>query len=274
MLTRTFFIGQSPGILTLERNAHSIAAAPLGSHSPPPGDGHPETLVQLSVSFFYLQSGHSPVQGRKASAFNWVAHLGAPGVFAIALIDSTIIPLAIPGSTDLLLLWLIANGANPWLLVSCAVSGSLIGGWTTWRLGKKGGQAAIKRYVPARLQDRVRGWSQHHPLLALFLPAILPPPIPLAPFLLAAGALGATGKRFLGVFGAGRALRYGLEGWLAVTYGRRITRLWSSTLEKWSAPILWTFLGLTVLGAAFSVWKLLRHRHETHSRDLAPSHGD
>jgi len=252
-----------------------IAAPPVRSESAPPGDGHAENLVQLQVSIYLAQSQHASIQGRKASAFHWVAHFGAPGVFVIALIDSTIIPLAIPGSTDLLLLWLIANGANPWLLAGCAVAGSLTGGWTTWRLGKKGGQAAIKRYVPATLQDRVQGWSQHHPMLALFLPAILPPPIPLAPFLLAAGALGATGKRFLAVFGAGRVLRYGVEAWLAVTYGRRITRLWSSTLEKYSAPILWTFAGLTVLGALFSLWKFLKHRHAGHSPPaLEPSHGD
>jgi membrane protein YqaA with SNARE-associated domain len=227
------------------------------------------------VSYFLLQSGRAPVESRRASAFKWVVHLGAPGVFAVALIDSTIIPLAIPGSTDLLLLWLISSGANPWLLVCCAVAGSLIGGWTTWRLGKKGGQAAIKRYVPSRLQDRVRGWSQHHPILALFLPAILPPPIPLAPLLLAAGALGATGRRFLVVFGAGRVLRYSLMGWLAVTYGRRMVRLWSATLQKWSPIILWTFATLTVLGLAFSIWKLLKIRRQGQSSSsLEPSHAD
>lgn len=194
----------------------------------------------------------------KSATLRWVASLGAPGVFAVSLIDATIIPLAIPGSTDLLLLWLIAGGGNPFLLVGCAVTGSLLGGWTTWRLGKKGGQAAIRRYVPDKWQKRVHGWSQHHPVFALFLPAILPPPIPLAPFLLAAGALGSSWKRFVAAFGAGRVLRYALEAWLAVAFGRRILHLWSATLEQWSGPILWTFLGLTAAGVAFSVWKLRR----------------
>jgi membrane protein YqaA with SNARE-associated domain len=203
-----------------------------------------------------------------------VVSLGAPGVFAVALVDATVVPLAIPGSTDLLLLWLIAHGANPWLMVSCAVAGTLIGGWTTWRLGKKGGQAAIKRYVSARLQNRVRGWSQRHPILVLFLPAILPPPIPLAPFLLAAGALGASWQRFVAAFGAGRVLRYGLIGWLAVVYRRWIVHWWAMTLDKWSQPILWTFVGLTVAGIAFGIWKLRRHRHsEGGGATLEPSHG-
>ena len=226
------------------------------------------------MSFFLPPSSQSPVQGKKGQAFAWIAHLGAPGVFAVALIDSTIIPLAIPGSTDLLLLWLIASGSSPWLLAPCAVVGSVIGGWTTWRLGKKGGEAAIRRYVPPKLQKRVRGWSQHHPVLALFLPAILPPPIPLWPFLLAAGALGASWKRFLITFTAGRALRWALVAWLAVAYGRRVIRLWSSTLDKWSAPILWTFVGLTALGLAFSIWKLLKKRREEQTESqMEPSHG-
>lgn len=205
---------------------------------------------------------------KKSATLRWVASLGAPGVFAVSLIDATIIPLAIPGSTDLLLLWLIAGGANPFLIVGCAAAGTLIGGWTTWRLGKKGGQAAIKRYVPPRWEKRVHGWSQHHPLLALFLPAILPPPIPLAPFLLAAGALGSSWKRFVASFGAGRVLRYSVEAWLAIRYGRKILHLWSATLEKWSGPILWTFLGLTAAGIAFSVWKL---RHARPKSGAAPA---
>lgn len=199
---------------------------------------------------------------KNSAALHWVASLGAPGVFAISLLDAAVIPLAIPGSTDLLLLWLIAGGGNPWLLVSCAVMGTLIGGWTTWRIGKKGGQAAIKRYVPSRWQQRVHGWSQRHPFLALFLPAVLPPPIPLTPFLLAAGALGSSWKRFAIVFGAGRVVRYTLVAWLAVAYGRRIVHLWASTLEKWSGVILWAFFGLTAVGVALGVWNLRRHEQK------------
>lgn len=176
----------------------------------------------------------------------------------MSLVDATIIPLAIPGSTDLLLLWLIGHGSSPWIMAPCALVGSILGGWTTWRLGKKGGEKAIERYVPARLKKRVRGWAQKHPLLVVFLPAMLPPPIPLWPFLLAAGALGASWQRFVAAFGAGRAVRYALVGWLAVTYGRRVINLWSKTLDSWGPPILWAFAALTVAGLVLSIWKLRR----------------
>ena len=217
------------------------------------------------MSITHIAGAAAGANGKKSSTLHWLARLGAPGVFAVSLVDATIIPLAIPGSTDLLLLWLISNGGNPYLLVGSAVAGSLIGGWTTWRLGKKGGEAAIERYVPPRLQKRVQGWGQKHPVLVVFMPAILPPPIPLWPFLLAAGALGASWKRFLAGFGTARLLRYSLMGWLAIRYGRHMVKLWSATLEKWSGPIMGTFIVLTVAGVAFSVWKLRRSSRQEKS---------
>jgi membrane protein YqaA with SNARE-associated domain len=227
------------------------------------------------VSFSFLQGSASPAHGKHAGVFHWLVHLGAPGVFGVSLVDATIIPLAIPGSTDLLLLWLIAHGANPFLFVSCAVAGSLIGGYTTWKLGKKGGEEAIKRYVPPHMQQRVRGWSQNHPILAVLLPSVLPPPIPLWPFLLAAGALGATLRRFLLAFGIGRGLRYSLMGWLAVHYGRHMIQLWSKTLDKWSTPILWTFVILTVGGLVYSMKKIRSAKQDSPGTPaLKPKHAD
>ncbi|KAA6463372.1 DedA family protein [Acidobacteria bacterium AB60] len=240
-----------------------------------PGDCGVAACVQVKVITALLQASSDPAQGKHAGAFHWLLHLGAPGVFGVALVDATIIPLAIPGSTDLLLLWFIAHGANPFLYVACGVAGSLVGGYTTWRLGKKGGEAAIDRYVPQRLQKRVQGWSQKHSILAVMLPAVLPPPIPLWPFLLAAGALGATWRRFLLAFGAGRAIRYALVGWLAVRYGRHMVHLWAKVLNRWSAPILWTFVILTVAGLVYSIWKTKRaNRRSRRGTSFQPSHGD
>ncbi len=105
---------------------------------------------------------------------HWIVHLGLLGFFLVAVLDSSVIPLPIPGSTDLLLLWMVSQRGNPWLLASTAVVGSLVGGYTTWHLGRRGGEAALHRYVSARLLQPVTGWVQNHPILAVFLPAMLP----------------------------------------------------------------------------------------------------
>jgi len=199
---------------------------------------------------------------------HWLTHLGMWGLFAVALVDSSVIPLPIPGSTDLLLLWLVSHNHNPWLLAPTAILGSLIGGYTTWHLGRKGGEKALHRWVSPRILNRIVGWVERHPVLAVFLPAVLPPPIPLSPFILASGALGVPFKRFMVAYGAARTLRYSLVAWLAVLYGRRVVRLWSKELNKWSAPLLYTFLAVSLAGIAFGVWQFRRQRRSA-ARDDA-----
>jgi membrane protein YqaA with SNARE-associated domain len=174
----------------------------------------------------------------------------------VAVVDSSVVPLPLPGSTDLLLLWLVSHHGDPWLLAGSAIAGSVLGGYSCWSTGRKGGEAALQRYVRARLLKRISRWMEEHAILSVFLPSVLPPPIPLSPFLLAAGALGISAKRFLIVFSAARCLRYSVVAWLGVTYGRKMVRLWSATLEKWSAPLLWLFVAMVVVGIALGIWKL------------------
>jgi membrane protein YqaA with SNARE-associated domain len=201
---------------------------------------------------------------------HWLTHLGALGLFSVSVVDSSVIPLPLPGSTDLLLLWLVAHRGDPWLLAPCAIAGSIAGGYTTWLIGRRGGEAALQHYVPSRLLGRVVQWVQHHPILAVFIPALLPPPIPLLPFALASGALGVSRSRFLVVFGAARSLRYSFVAWMGVVYGRKVVRLFSASLQKWSTPLLCVFVGLMVAGVCFGILKIRRVRRVDASQKPAP----
>jgi membrane protein YqaA with SNARE-associated domain len=129
-------------------------------------------------------------QVHQSLALHWLTHPGGAGLFSIAVVDSSVIPLPLPGSTDLLLLWLVAHSGDPWLLAPCAVAGSILGGYTTWHFGRRGGEAALRHYVPACLLWRIVGWLERHRILAAFLPALLPLLIPLLPF----ARLGRTGR--------------------------------------------------------------------------------
>jgi membrane protein YqaA with SNARE-associated domain len=222
----------------------------------------------MSVTF--LRTAQSQVLRVKHSLMPyWLTHLGVLGLFFVAVIDSSVIPLPLPGSTDLLLLWLVAHSGNPWLLGSTAIAGSILGGYTTWHAGRRGGEAALRRYVPARLLGPVVGWVDRHRILAVFLPAVLPPPIPLLPFALASGALGVSRRRFLLVYGAARSLRYSFVAWLGVAYGRHVIHLWSRTLQKWSTPLLCVFVGLLVSGVCFAIWKVQGLRKIDAAEELA-----
>jgi membrane protein YqaA with SNARE-associated domain len=209
----------------------------------------------MSIFILQLVQNLAP-RSHPSLAPQWLTHLGALGLFFVAVVDSSVIPLPLPGSTDLLLLLLVAHSGNPWILALCAISGSILGGYTTWHIGRRGGEEALRNYVPARLLVRVVGWVERHRILAVFLPALLPPPIPLLPFALASGALGVSRRRFLLVFGAARSLRYSFIAWLGVAYGRGIVHLWSASLQKWSMPLLGVFATLLLAGVCFGIWKV------------------
>src|SRR5271163_3512823 len=89
---------------------------------------------------------HQAVKSAKAShsghGLHWLMGFGTMGLFVVSLIDSSIIPLPVPGSTDLLLILLVAHGANPVLAAIVATVGSILGGYLTWGTGSKGGEAA------------------------------------------------------------------------------------------------------------------------------------
>jgi len=189
---------------------------------------------------------------------------GAVGLFGVALIDSSVIPLPLPGSSDLLLLLLTSHrhatlASTAWLALA-AFAGSMVGGFLTWSVGRKGGEVALEKYVPKQILGRVTGWVKKHGAWSVGLAAVLPPPVPLTPFVLAAGALKVGRGSFLAWYGAARVIRYGFLAWLGMTYGRRIVRVWEKDLAGWGAVILWVYGGLVVLGIAYGVWKFRRSR--------------
>jgi membrane protein YqaA with SNARE-associated domain len=190
----------------------------------------------------------------------WLTKLGGLGLFAVAIFDSSPIPLPLPGSTDLLLLLLVSHHGNPFFLTACAIAGSAIGGFITWKTGKKGGEALMERSVPARFRKPIEKWTNKHSLLSVMLPALLPPPIPLTPFLLAAGALGVSRRRFLVAYNAARVVRYSLVSWAGVVYGRKFVHWWTTTLAGWSTLIQSTFVVLLIGGIAYGIWRYRRQR--------------
>jgi len=192
--------------------------------------------------------------------------LGGVGIFALAVIDSSVVPIPLPGSTDLVLLLLTAfrssSISSPIEYASCAFAGSIIGGYMTWAAGKKGGEAALRKTGRGRFVRRIQGWVKKNGMLSVWLAAVHPPPIPLMPFLLAAGALGLSRARFLISYCAGRAVRYSVVAWLGYRYGRQMIALWQKYLSAWTTPIITVYVSLIVLGAGYGLWKYRKEKRK------------
>ena len=209
------------------------------------------------------QAVKSAKAGHSSHGLHWLMGFGTMGLFVVSTIDSSIIPLPLPGSTDLLLILLVAHGADPVFAAVAALAGSILGGYLTWGVGAKGGEAALHRYLPKRFARRLTGWVEKNGVLAVTTSALLPPPFPLMPFILAAGALGVSRRKFFLSFGLARAFRYSLVAWLAAAYGRAMVRAFRHYLNGWSTIFMWVYLGLMVAAILYGVWKFRRERRHS-----------
>src|SRR5689334_6603423 len=134
-------------------------------------------------------------------------NLGIVGQVLLGIADSSVIPT--PGSLDALTVLLAASNQRLWWMYAVAATiGSVAGGYLTYRMGVKGGKEALEKRVPPKKLNRVYSLSERYGFGAIMFPAILPPPIPMSPFLIAAGAMKVPTHKFLIAFSVGRLIRY------------------------------------------------------------------
>jgi membrane protein YqaA with SNARE-associated domain len=198
-------------------------------------------------------------QPRHGSPFlHLLFSFGLFGVFLVSIVDSSFVPLPLPGVTDIMIIVLAAQHHNWLLLVLLASAGSALGGYFSYQVGQSGGMAFIEKRIPPRIFKRVCDWMENHAILSVALPAILPPPMPLSPFVLAAGALHMSRRKFLTTFTISRAVRHSTAAWLGIHYGRHIVHMWNSLSAKYAVPVLivlWTGIGIS---CALAFWKLYK----------------
>jgi membrane protein YqaA with SNARE-associated domain len=144
--------------------------------------------------------------------------LGGIGLMLIAVCDSSFISL--PEMNDILLMtFSIGNPSRMLELATLTTLGSVIGCSLLYSVGRKGGEAFLRRRFSDEKMLRVRNWYQKYGVLAVIVPSLLPPPTPFKIFVLSAGAFGISWPRFLTAVAIGRGIRYFSEGFLAVVYG-------------------------------------------------------
>lgn len=146
--------------------------------------------------------------------------MGGPGLFLIALLDSSF--LSFPEMVDLLLMGLVTHHKERMVFYALmATVGSIVGCFVLYAIGRKGGEAFLRKRLHERHVDRALAIFQRYGLLAVAVPAILPPPVPFKPFVLAAGVAEVRPLEFLLAVALGRGVRYFGEAVLAVWYGDR-----------------------------------------------------
>jgi len=198
------------------------------------------------------------------SVRRWIFHLGGLGFIPLGLLDNSVIPL--PGSMDVLTIVLSARKQELWLYYALmATIGSVIGGYVTYRLAAKGGKETLERKFPARTLEKVYRIFGRWGFGAIAIAALLPPPLPMVPFLFAAGAMQYSVGKFLVALTVGRVVRYSFLAFLAAHYGRQVLTVMSQV----GRPVLITVIGLIAAAIAALLIILVRKHNKRASANSA-----
>ena len=167
--------------------------------------------------------------------------------------------LPIPGVTDIMLVLFAAQKTHVFLLVLLSTAGSAVEwyfsvtrwanpeAWPSWR----------STSLPAS-SNASREWMENHAILSVALPALLPPPMPLSPFVLAAGALKMSRSKFMTTFTISRLIRHSL----AVYPGSALRSSGPAAVERILAKVgnndlivVWSAI---LISCAIAFWKLYK----------------
>ena len=147
----------------------------------------------------------------------YLVTLGPFGLFAIALLDSALVPL--PGGADAVMI-LLSTARPAWwpIYAAAATLGSVIGCVILYYISRRAGRRALSRFSE-RKQRRVKELIDRYDVLAVLVASLLPPPFPFKLFVITTGVFRLNVWRFAAAIAAGRAFRFLLEGYLAARYG-------------------------------------------------------
>lgn len=198
-----------------------------------------------------MKSLLAPISKSLTRLSEYLITFGAFGLFIVALLDSTFVPL--PSSVDALMLLLSATYPS-WMLLYAfmATSGSALGCLILYLISRRAGARALNRFSEKK-QARVKNLIERYDMMAVLVATLLPPPFPFKLFVVSAGVFRFSLVRFMLAIVVGRGFRFLLEGYFAVRYGAEAKEI----LAKYYP---WIGMGLVAGIVLFVIVKQRRKR--------------
>jgi len=184
--------------------------------------------------------------GRGRSFSSKLRHLGAFGLFALAILDSS--PLPTFAGPDILTAILSASHRDPWYEYALvATAGSVIGAYLTFRLARKAGTAYLGRKFKKGRVSAILKLFKNSGDGALLASCAIPFPFPTSMLFAAAGASNYNLGKFLTIVALGRGVRYAAIAFVADHYGRHFIRALRHPAQFWGWWLLLAALGLAMI---------------------------
>ena len=200
----------------------------------------------------------SPRRHTSPRLLSTLLHLGAAGLFFLAIVDSS--PLPTFAGPDILTAILAASHRPLWYeYAASATAGSVVGAYFTFRVARRAGSAYLdKKFNKGRVAKFLKlfkRWGTG----TLVASTAIPLPTPTSMFFAAAGASNYRKGKFLAVVAVSRAVRYFGIAFIAGHYGRHFLRVLRHPVQHWG----WLLFFIALAGALIAGGILGSHRLET-----------
>ena len=197
------------------------------------------------------------LSGWKQKIVGFAGALGAPGLFLISFLDSSV--LTFPVINDLLLIDLsIQHPERMPLYAVMAALGSLLGCLLLYFIARKGGEAFFHRKAGDRART-IRHWVERNGFGGMLVAALLPPPTPFKIFVFAAGVFEVPLASFAAAIALARLIRYFGVAYLAVRYGNDALPL----LQRHKLAVVLVLIAIVAISYLLSRWILRPRPTET-----------
>jgi membrane protein YqaA with SNARE-associated domain len=186
--------------------------------------------------------------------YGFALAIGGPGLFAIAFLDSSF--LSLPQINDILVVLMVTQN-KAWMpfYAAMATLGSIAGCYVIYYLAERGGETFLKKRLKSGQTERALALYRRHGLLALMVPALLPPPAPFKLFVLMAGLAEVRPLQFVVAIAVARGIRYLALGVLAIMYGDLALELMRTRGRE---VAIWLAALIVIMAAAW--WFYARRR--------------
>ncbi len=186
--------------------------------------------------------------------------LGVWGIGGLAIIDSSSIPMPI----DALLIDYVVHDHRRFL-VYCfmAAIGSAIGSLVPYYLGRAGGELFLLKRINRKRYEQLRDRFEKQEFMAIMIPAMMPPPMPVKLFELAAGVFEMKPLWFFSAIFVGKFVRFLIWAAITILYGPQILHTITRALHEHLGYVLGGAGVLVGLVVVYVVRKLFDKRRGT-----------
>ncbi len=186
--------------------------------------------------------------------------LGIWGIGALAMVDTSSIPVPI----DALVIAYVARDHRKFLIYCLmAALGSAIGSLVPYYIGRAGGELFLLKRINRHRYETLRDRFERQEFLAIMVPAMMPPPMPVKVIEFAAGVFEMKPLWYFGAVFAGKFLRFFLEAVVTIFYGPEILETFTRTMHEHLGYVLGGIGVLAALLVLYVVRKLFGRRRGT-----------